>query len=509
MMSSSFKSENAYSVDVDELLELGILCQELRKENDILRESLLLEQSKNGEVIKRLESELKELHDAHSEDMMHIGSLESELRTCSRKIGYLQDQLNLKNVEASYVAEHIHSLELKLVEAAKLHEKVTYLREELEKSDSERLALMEELELKKKELENSAFHIENLEVIISSLTLESQCEIESIRHELVACEAKYTEVKVSNENAAKETAGMADLIKLYKEQFKEAKQMITSLEKENITLQEKLANCEKTTVLFCHKVETHLDQLLKGQIRLPMLGFNQSMANLLENELTVEKEISTGEETLLPILSKLSIIDASDECLDDELEKMSHQIRESQLLIEQLREELRKEKARAKEDAEDLTQEMAEMRYQVMGMLEEECSRRACIEQASLHRIEELEAQVRKEEMRSQAAEICCREAEKLAEDRSKEVENLKNVLAGLQRDGGTQKAEACSSEDCLRVEKPSSPSEELAGDESKITSNKDNEDQAIVAWCKEDPEPLYDERETIFRDPVFREQGH
>lgn len=49
---------------------------------------------------------------------------------------------------------------------------------------------------------------------------------------------------------------------------------------------------------------------------------------------------------------------------------------------------------KAKEEAEDLTQEMAELRYQIMGMLEEERKRHACIEQASLQRIAELEAQV-------------------------------------------------------------------------------------------------------------------
>lgn len=49
---------------------------------------------------------------------------------------------------------------------------------------------------------------------------------------------------------------------------------------------------------------------------------------------------------------------------------------------------------KAKEEAEDLAQEMAELRYQITGLLEEECKRRACIEHASLLRIAELEAQV-------------------------------------------------------------------------------------------------------------------
>lgn len=59
-----------------------------------------------------------------------------------------------------------------------------------------------------------------------------------------------------------------------------------------------------------------------------------------------------------------------------------------------LKDELKEEKLKAKEEAEDLTQEMAELRYKMTCLLEEECKRRACIEQASLQRIANLEAQV-------------------------------------------------------------------------------------------------------------------
>lgn len=57
-------------------------------------------------------------------------------------------------------------------------------------------------------------------------------------------------------------------------------------------------------------------------------------------------------------------------------------------------EELREERSKAKEEAEDLAQEMAELRYQLTVMLDEERKRRASIEQISLQRIAELEAQV-------------------------------------------------------------------------------------------------------------------
>ena len=55
---------------------------------------------------------------------------------------------------------------------------------------------------------------------------------------------------------------------------------------------------------------------------------------------------------------------------------------------------MREEKLKAKEEAEDLAQEMAELRYQMTALLEEECKRRAYIEQTSLQRIAELETQV-------------------------------------------------------------------------------------------------------------------
>lgn len=41
-----------------------------------------------------------------------------------------------------------------------------------------------------------------------------------------------------------------------------------------------------------------------------------------------------------------------------------------------------------------MAQEMAELRYQITGLLEDECKRRACVEQISLQRIAELEAEV-------------------------------------------------------------------------------------------------------------------
>jgi len=76
------------------------------------------------------------------------------------------------------------------------------------------------------------------------------------------------------------------------------------------------------------------------------------------------------------------------------LERMVKRNEESELLIEQLKEELQEQKLKAKEDAEDLTQEMAELRYQITGMLDEEYKCRSCLEQAAIQHIMELETQV-------------------------------------------------------------------------------------------------------------------
>ncbi|KAJ4910633.1 Uncharacterized protein Rs2_05254 [Raphanus sativus] len=65
----------------------------------------------------------------------------------------------------------------------------------------------------------------------------------------------------------------------------------------------------------------------------------------------------------------------------------------SELLEAKSNEELKEEKLKAKEEAEDLIQEMAELKYKMTCLLDEERKRRVCIEQASLQRIAELEAQ--------------------------------------------------------------------------------------------------------------------
>nr|DAD31418.1 TPA_asm: hypothetical protein HUJ06_010269 [Nelumbo nucifera] len=377
-MSSSFRSDSDYTVDIEELLQIGTMCRE------------------------RLELDIKSLVEARAEDKKYIQKLERELSNCSQEIEHLQDQLNLRNIE--------------------------------------------ELENKEMEIENSSLCVDQLEESISSIALESQCEIESMRIDLMALEQRCFEAKKFQEEAAHEKVMMDRLIEEFEIQFQEAQKMISCLEEENRELRGRLGTSESGASIPYQKVEENLGHWLENKYS-SQAAF-QSSCSKRESKLPASKQMSTCEEVLGPLLSKLAVVAASDEDLKAAMEKMLCQIHKSELLVKQLKEELIEEKCKAKEEAEDLTQEMAELRYQTRDMLEQECKRRACIEQASLQRIAELEAQLRKEQKKSFIAVRHFREAQKLAESRSMEVHRLQNVLEGLMVYPQTN--EVCTCGDCL-----------------------------------------------------------
>ncbi|XP_059642426.1 uncharacterized protein LOC132284346 [Cornus florida] len=388
-MSSRTSSGSVNSIDIEELLQIGTRCKELRKEKDMLRES----QSESFELIRRLEQHAKALSEVRTEDKRHIHDLEKELKNCSQEIDYLQDQLNARNMEVNSLGEHVHSLELELADMRNLEENVGRLKEELEKSTSERFLLMQELENKEAELQKSTSCIEKLEELNSSITLEYQCEIESMKLDLMVLEQSNFEAKKFQEETALEKARMNELIQDFELQIQDAQKVIECLDKENKELSEKLEISEMNASVFCRKMEEQFGKYLENSAGV------QSSTQFSSGE--IEKDTSICGNILGPLLSRLAMIGAPDKILKDKMEEMACQIHEYELLVKQLKEELREEKLKAKEEAEDLAQEMAELRYQITGLLEEECKRRACIEQVSLQRIAELEAQIQKERRKS------------------------------------------------------------------------------------------------------------
>ncbi|CAN6199689.1 unnamed protein product [Urochloa humidicola] len=314
-------------------------------------------------------------------DRQYIEKLETELMNCYQEIDYLQDQLNIRNVEANIMGEHIHSLELKLTELEKFPERVRVMDNELMRSDSQCWLLMEEVRCKEEELQKASSHIEKLE----STVLDSQCEIESLKLDLTNLQQRLFDAESIAQHAAdaEHKARIDKLLGEHELQLHEAQKTIDKLVLENKKLKE----------LFPVKVPT------------PSTSGEQ-LDKTLENGGHAEYE--------------------SDNLI---LERMAKQNEESELLIEQLKEELREQKLKAKEDAEDLTQEMAELRYQITGMLDEEYKRRSCIEQAAIQHIQELETQVSKEKTKLSRALRQLQESHELAHKQSMEIKKLNDAL--------------------------------------------------------------------------------
>lgn len=365
-------------------MQIGTRCKELRKEKEMLRES----QSQNFELIKRLEVHVKSLSEARFEDRKHIQKLERELLNCSQEIDYLQDQLNARNSEVHSLGEHVHELELKLSDMDYLYVKMDKLQEELKKSDSKCFLLTKELERKEIELLNSVLSIEKLEQSISSVTLDSQCEIESMKLDITALEQSCCEANKNQQETILEKNKLDGLIEELVIRANEADGIIESVEKENKELREKLVASEVNGSHFFQKIEMWMES--KDDLQLILKPFSIDLNGIMP------KKPSACEEILGELFSKLSILLGPESIFRKQMERMSDQINKYELLVKQLKDDLKTEKLKAKEEAEDLTQEMAELRYQMTGLLEEECKRRACIEQASFQRIAELEAQIRK-----------------------------------------------------------------------------------------------------------------
>ncbi|WCJ35875.1 myosin heavy chain-related [Euphorbia peplus] len=302
-------------------------------------------------------------------------------------IDYLQDQLNARNEKVHSLEEYVHELELKLSDMDHLDVKIGQLQQELSKSDSECLLLTKELESKEVELLKSILSIEKLEESISSLSLDSQCEIESMKLDIMALEQACCEANENQQGTILEMERMDGLIQELEIRVHDAERIIKRLELENKELREKLVASEVNGRHFLQTVHEWIESKDKN-----MLNPEPSSSDM-ESTIMPTKASACGE-TLGEFFSKLSILLGPGSNFRKQMERMSDQIREYEVLLKQLKEDLRKEKLKGKEEAEDLTQEMAELRYQMTSLLEEECKRRACIEQASLQRIAELEAQI-------------------------------------------------------------------------------------------------------------------
>ncbi|XP_076922769.1 uncharacterized protein LOC143584641 isoform X2 [Bidens hawaiensis] len=311
-MSTCSSSGSSYVLEDEELLQFEARCKELRIEKDLLKQS-------SSELIRSLESHAKTLSATRSNDKKRIQDLERELSNCSQELDYLQDQLTTRDTEINRLTDYIHSLESKVKAKEDLEEAISKLERELKACKFENLTLMEKLEDKEHELRNSTSCIDKLEESISNIALDFQCDIESMKLDLMAMEHSFLEAKELQKEVDREHHRMWELTRNF-----------TRLVEENKDLKEKLKTFES----------------------------NAKVKKLNEYEA---------------------------------------QINDYEVLVNQLKEQLKDEKFKANEEAEDLAQEVAELRYQLTGLLEEEYKKRASIEQRALQRITELESQIEKE----------------------------------------------------------------------------------------------------------------
>ncbi|KAF8668648.1 hypothetical protein HU200_051824 [Digitaria exilis] len=374
---------------------------------------------------------------ACQKDRQYIEKLETELMNCYQEIDYLQDQLNIRNVEANIMGEHIHSLELKLTELEKFPERVRVMDNELMRSDSQCWLLMEEVRCKEEELQNASLQIEKLE----STVLDSQCEIESLKLDLTNLEQKLFDAENIVQHAAEHKTQTDKLLGERELQLHQAQKTIEQLVLENKDLKELPVKAPKRSP------STSGEQ------------FDKALENGGHEEYESHNVI---------------------------LERMTRQNEESELVIEQLKEEIREQKLKAKEDAEDLTQEMAELRYQITGLLEEEYKRRSRIEQAAIQHIQELETQVSKEKTKLSGALRRLQESHELARKQAMEIKKLKDALERFNSVNPGTVCKSCSCGFCgMLIELSNCSIEGPSGARSPDSNHIDEklQNQALIEW--------------------------
>lgn len=164
----------------------------------------------------------------------------------------------MRNSSLNYPGEQACSCGFKLAEMENLEAEVGRLKEQTKMSEFEKSLLMQELEDKEEEIICSASRIENLEESISSMALEYQCEIESIKLDASTLEHNLFETKKLLEEKTQENSTLNGLIEDLETRHQDTCQVIERLWKENNDLTEKLHISDLSVRAFVKDVEEQL-----------------------------------------------------------------------------------------------------------------------------------------------------------------------------------------------------------------------------------------------------------
>lgn len=134
------------------------------------------------------------------------------------------------------------------------------MKEQLKDSEFEKSLLVQNIEDKEEEIRCSASRIENLEESISSMALEYQCEIESLKLDSSTLEQNLFETKKQLEEMTQENSRLNELYHDLELQNRDAYMAFEILRKENKDLKEKLQISNLSITSFVKDVEEHFHE---------------------------------------------------------------------------------------------------------------------------------------------------------------------------------------------------------------------------------------------------------
>lgn len=111
------------------------------------------------------------------------------------------------------MTDYIQNLELKIKAKDNLDEIVRNLEQELKAFKSENSTLMMKLEYKEHELHHSTLYRGNLEETISDIALDFQCDIESMKLDLMTMEHSFLKAKKMQEEMQESNKELRERLK--------------------------------------------------------------------------------------------------------------------------------------------------------------------------------------------------------------------------------------------------------------------------------------------------------
>ncbi|KAJ7520579.1 hypothetical protein O6H91_19G011400 [Diphasiastrum complanatum] len=352
---------------------------------------------------------------------------------------------------------------------------------ELAKLAGTNFDLLQLLELKEEEFERSNKVRLELEKELSTSRSRFQAELKHVQGQLAWSKAELANSKQAFEKKDNESHRLSEQLHLAKLQHCQYEESVCNLQGEVLFLGLKLQNLEADSKKSHRQLKnqyyksmdewmsekvslmiqiTHLEEQLQQMRPAVCDGRKPESTASRRCSDSLSFDMSHPEEAYAPIWFDSSSSHGSIQSLvelgeafhagDEELQHLRTKLkdavtRESHLVLQlqnqteksaqleaeigHLKEELRAEKEKAREESEDMTQEMAELRYQFMEMLEVERDLRARTEQASVHRVEELEAQVDRARQQLVAALARRRETEQQSENLEVKIQHLNAAL--------------------------------------------------------------------------------